>query len=73
MIEGFQDDATNQVFPDGIPMKLGKEHCRLLHKQIEEYKKTRRDYPDIHIQNLDDIIVQLDSYYHNYSCDKYTF
>jgi hypothetical protein len=71
--EGFQDDASNEVIPEGLPVKLGKEHCRLLNTQLEQYKKVRRDNPDSEIVNLDETIVQLNTYYTKYSCDKYTF
>ena len=71
--EGFQDDASNEVVPEGLPVKLGKEHCKLLYTQLEQYKKVRRDHPDSEIVNLDETIVQLNTYYPKYFCDKYTF
>jgi len=71
--EGFQDDATNEVIPDGLPVKLGKEHCRMLNTQMNQYKQVRKEHPDTNIPNLDETIVQLTEYYNKYSCNQYSF
>jgi hypothetical protein len=71
--EGFQDDATNAVVPDGLPVALGKEHCRMLHIQLNQYKQVKKENPDTQIANLDETIAQLTEYYTKYSCDKHSF
>jgi hypothetical protein len=71
--EGFQDDATNVVSKEGLPVKLGKEHCRMLHTQLNQYKQVRKEHPDSHIPNLDETIVQLTEYSNKYSCNQYSF
>jgi hypothetical protein len=71
--EGFQDDATNAVSTGEHPVKLGKEHCRMLYTQLNQYKQVRKEHPDTLIVNLDETITQLTEYYNKYSCNEHTY
>lgn len=71
--EGFQDDTTNVVSKEGLPVKLGKEHCRMLHTQLNQYKQVRKENPDTLIVNLDETITQLSEYYNKYLCNEHTY